>query len=147
MNKVIVKVVGLQRDAQGEENRIEMMSVGKHYYKNGINYVLYEDRDLGETEKTSTLLKIGEDRVTLIRKGSIVQEQYFEEAAHCSSVYRTPYGDFTLSVLTNKLEIDYGSVSGEIRIDYAMAVNGEWQSENRLQIHICADGAESNQMN
>ena len=37
MNRVIVKVVGLQKDMFGEENRIEMVSVGKHYEKNGVN--------------------------------------------------------------------------------------------------------------
>lgn len=147
MNKVIVKVIGMQKDAIGEENRIEMTSIGKHYYKNGINYVLYDDSDAGGMGNISTLLKIADGCVTLIRKGDVMQEQRFEVDELSSSVYRTPFGNMTLSVRTSRLEIDYGSVSGDIQIDYALTVNGRWQSDNRLHIHVLADRTASNQLN
>lgn len=147
MNKVIVTVIGVQKDASGEENRIELVSVGKHCYKNGINYVLYEDSEISGMQGTSTLLKIAKNHVTLVRRGEVTQEQHFAEMACSSSVYTTPYGKMTLSVATNKLEIHYGSVSGAIAIDYALSVDGQWQSNNQLQIKICADGATCSNMN
>lgn len=139
MNKVIVKVVGLQKDMFGEENRIEMVSVGKHYHKNGVNYIVYEDSEASGLVGTKTLLKVGGDSVTLVRKGSLMQEQYFAKDELSSGVYATPFGKMKLAVFTNKLEIDYGSVSGRIAIEYVLSINGKWQSDNALQIDICAD--------
>lgn len=147
MDKVIVTVVGLQKDSFGEENRIELTSVGKHYYKNGIHYILYDDCEISGMQGTTTMLKITDSDVTLVRKGKVVQEQHFTLDKKSSSSYTTPYGQMELSVLTKKIDIDYASVSGDINIAYELAVNGQWQSDNQLNITICADGADCSNMN
>lgn len=77
MNKVIVKVRGEQRDAEGEVNKIEMMAEGEHYFRNGKHYILYDDATLDEKKNTATVLKIAADSMTLMRKGAVVQEQRF----------------------------------------------------------------------
>ena len=43
MEKVIVKVRGEQTGADGETNAIEVVAEGRHYEKNGMHYVLYDD--------------------------------------------------------------------------------------------------------
>ena len=147
MNKVVITVIGIQKDAMGEENRIEFVTTGTHYFKNGIHYVLYEDSEVSGMEGTSNLLKIADHHVTLVRKGAVSQEQHFELAKKSSSVYRTPYGRLTLTVLTNKLDICYGSISGNIDIVYELSIDGHWQSENQLQISVCADAETYSHMN
>jgi len=147
MNKVIVKVVGSQLDAAGEENSIKMMAEGRHYYRSGKHYILYDDPDLGKEKGSSTLLKVAEDSITLLRRGEVTQEQYFAKHKESTSVYRTPYGSLDLSVRTKAIDIAYGSVSGNIDIVYAMSVNGTWQSDNKLHIEICAAGTENNKLN
>ncbi len=139
MNKVVVTVIGMQRDASGEENRIEFVTTGTHSFKNGIHYILYEDSEVSGMEGTSNLLKIADAHVTLIRKGAVTQEQRFEIAKKSSSIYTTPYGKLTLTALTHKLDICYGSISGNVDIVYELSVDGRWQSENHLQISVCAD--------
>ena len=52
-----------------------------------------------------------------------------------------------LSVRTQNMEIAYGTVSGEIRVDYAMAINGTWQSDNTLSIEISPDASEVGRLN
>jgi len=52
-----------------------------------------------------------------------------------------------LSVKTNDINIKYGSVSGTVIIDYALSMEGQWQSDNLLHIEICADKKEKNQLN
>lgn len=147
MDKVIVTVVGIQKDGLGEENRIELVSIGKHYYKNGVHYILYNDGEISGMDGTSTLLKISEKDVTLVRKGTIMQEQYFAEAVESASLYKTPYGNLNLSVLTHKLTISYGSISGNIDIVYGLSIDGKWQSDNEMHIEICAEQAKNSQMN
>jgi len=147
MNKVIVTVVGRQKDAAGEENTIKMVAAGKHYYRNGQNYVLYEDHELSGATETSTLLKIAEDSLTLLRRGAVTQEQYFAKGKESRSAYSTPYGELELSIRTQDIDIVYGSISGNIDIVYALSINGQWQSDNELHIAICADQAENNNLN
>jgi len=137
MNKVIVTVVGSQRDASGEENRIKTLSNGQHYCRNGKDYILYEDNELSVDSKTSTLLKIGKDSLTLLRHGAVEQEQHFSVGKESASIYRTPYGTLDVSTKTKKIDIKYDSPVGTIDIEYTLSINGKWQSDNGLHISIC----------
>ena len=147
MNKVIVKVRGQQTDAQGEVNTIEMMAEGEHYFRNGKHYILYDDTSLDQKNSTATVLKISTDSLTLLRKGAVVQEQHFSLARESRSTYQTPYGELALAVKTKRMDIVYGTVSGNIDVAYAMSVNGQWQSTNELHIEVCADEKEKQKLN
>ena len=147
MDKVIVKIIGSQTDGTGEVNRIELMAEGRHYYRNGKHYVLYDDAMTNKDQKTATVLKIAANSLTLLRKGDVMQEQYFQPQQEHSSVYRTPYGNLDLAVRTEKINIVYGTVSGNIDVAYAMSVNGQWQSSNELHIEISAADTESRRLN
>ena len=147
MNKVIVKVRGEQRDAEGEVNKIEMMAEGEHYFRNGKHYILYDDATLDEKKNTATVLKIAADSMPVMRKGAVVQDQRFALEKESRSTYHTPYGDLALSVETKSIEIVYGTVSGNIDVAYAMSVNGRQQSMNELHIEVCADESEKQRLN
>jgi uncharacterized beta-barrel protein YwiB (DUF1934 family) len=147
MDRVIVKVKGQQTDAAGETSRIEMVAEGRHYYRNGWHYVLYDDQLAEDKAAAATILKIAPDTMVLLRNGSVNQEQRFAAAQESRSVYRTPYGNLDLSVTTNTIDIIYGTVSGNIDINYAMAINGKWQSQNELHIEICAAAGENSRLN
>ncbi len=135
MDNVIVRVRGEQTCADGETNQIEVVAEGRHFYKNGLHYVLYDDHMADEP--ISTTLKIAPDSVLLLRRGAISQEQRFVEGVESTGEYRTPFGSLSLSVATSHMEVACGDVSGEIHVDYAMFVNGAWQSDNALHIEIC----------
>ena len=144
MNKVVVKVLGNQKDIYGEENKIEVVSVGKHDCKNDVHYVLYNDSESLGVDHTSTLLKIDKDNVTLIRKGKVEQTQFFKKLETSSSNYKTPFGNMRLTVLTKELDIAFGTVTGDIVIDYELAIDGQWQSENELRINISTENVADN---
>ena len=145
MEKVIVTVRGEQTGADGETNAVEVVAEGRHYYKNGMHYVLYDDHM--EEETVSTVLRIEPDRLHLTRNGAIAQDQYFMNGLESTSEYQTPFGSMKLSVRTRNMEIAYGTVSGEIHVDYAMAINGMWQSDNTLSISVCPEASEVGRLN
>ncbi|MBQ9377532.1 MAG: DUF1934 domain-containing protein [Schwartzia sp.] len=145
MDRVIVRVRGEQTCADGETNRIEVVAEGRHFYKNGLHYVLYDDHMADE--KISTTLKIAPDSVLLLRRGAVSQEQRFVEGTESTSEYRTPFGSLELSVATSRMEVACGDVSGEIHVDYAMFVGGTWQSDNALHIEICPVPGEIGRLN
>ena len=145
MDKVIVKVRGEQTGADGETNAIEVVAEGRHFEKNGMHYVLYDDHM--EEEPISTVLAIEPHRLRLTRNGAITQDQYFMNGVESTSEYRTPFGSLKMSVTTRNMEIAYGTVSGEIHVDYAMALNGMWQSDNALHITVSPDASEVGRLN
>ena len=120
MDRVIVKVRGEQTGADGETNAVEVVAEGRHYFKNGMHYVLYDDHMADES--ISTMLKIEPDRLHLTRSGAVTQEQHFANGMESTSEYVTPLGSLTLSVRTRNMEISYGTVSGK------SAWTTRWQS-------------------
>lgn len=137
MDKVIVKVKGRQTDAVGEVSSVEMVAEGRHYFRNGKHYVLYNDEVMtGDSSSTETILKIAPDSLMLLRKGGINHEQFFALNKLSTSIYSTPYGKMQLEVKTDKINIEYGTVSGNIDVNYEMSINGKWQSKNELNIEV-----------
>lgn len=136
---VVVKVRGSWQDAEGKKDSIRTEAKGHHYFHRGKHYVIYEDESLQQGTKISTVLKIDEDMMTLLRRGPLEQEQRFEAGREHTSVYRTPYGNIDLAVRTEALSVHYGDVAGSVDIRYGLWVNGAFQSQNRLHIEIEED--------
>lgn len=137
-NPVVIRVKGSFRDAEGKEDEILTVAKGRHYFHRDKHYVLYDDDSLQQGTKTPTVLKIGRDTMTLLRHGSVEQEQHFECGAERLSTYRTPYGNINLAVRTDELSVHYedGEVAGMVDIRYDLFIDGVFQSSNRLHIEV-----------
>ena len=136
MDTVVVSVIGIQRDQAGEENRLELIAVGRHYKKNDIDYIRYEESAVSGLEGTKTTLKISDKRLLLLRSGKVQQRMVFQQDAVSDSLYRTPLGNFNLSVKTNKLTVELSEGLGQIQVAYELLLDGQWQSANQLVIEI-----------
>ena len=134
MNKVIVKINSKQKGS--EENTVQTKALANHHVRGGISYVIYKENDLVDKQETSTMLKIGEDFLTLTRSGGVKQQQHFAEGQVSSSDYETPYGKLQLTVKTHRFKMVSDAEGRIIEIDYALYINGGWQSDNELIIKI-----------
>lgn len=139
---VFIKVLGSQRDAQGEENKIELFTQGRSYEKNGVQYITYQETEISGMEGATTLLKIYSDHVILVRMGTIEQRQEFRVGQCNPSNYITPFGTMKMGVRTTRLRINRaengGCVTGII-IDYQLEIDGQWQSANTLSVTVQGD--------
>jgi len=146
MERVIVHVRGAQTDPEGETSCIETVAEGRHYYKGGKHYVLYDDQ-MTDTGEVSTVLKIEPAAMVLLRSGAICQEQRFVVNEESISEYRTPFGSLQMAVRTEKLDVVYGSVTGNIDVIYAMSIDGQVQSQNELHIEVTIPEGEARRLN
>ena len=48
MKPVLVSVKSIQRNKEGEELKMELVSEGKYYVKDGTQYIVYEESELTE---------------------------------------------------------------------------------------------------
>lgn len=138
-NKVVVTVVGTQRDDKGEENTIELISVGRMYTKNGIHYITYDESALSGMEGATTLIKLYSGHLSVVRMGSVEHKQEFRQGEKSYSTYITPYGTMKMNVYTNRLATAIVGASGTIDVNYELEIDGQWQSSNTLSIHIRED--------
>lgn len=128
-----VKTVQLMKDAEPEV--IDLFSEGVLYRKKGATYLAYDESELSGIANNRVILKIKEDgSVKMNRFGEFQTEMLFKKKYRQTSIYSTPYGDFRVEVLTDKVEIDLRERSGEIYIEYNVSISGTPEVKNRLSI-------------
>lgn len=142
IDRVLITVIGSQRDAQGEENKIELFTQGRKYAKNGVDYIAYQETEINGLDGAATLLKIYQDYVILVRMGTVEQRQEFRLGERCFSSYITPFGSLKMSVRTTRLTVTRASAGGSVtgvHIEYELEIDGQWQSANTLNVTVQGD--------
>lgn len=86
---VILTVKGHQTDI-GEDATTELITGAAYYYRNGKHYILYDEVDPESGEQSGNTIKISDDRVDVIRRGSGRTHMVFEKEKQISSQYHTP---------------------------------------------------------
>ena len=69
MKRVLVSVKSVQRDIDGQDTVVELISPGTSQEKNGIQYIRYEESSVTGLEGVKTTIKIYEDSIVLLRTG------------------------------------------------------------------------------
>ena len=137
MKEVMIKIEGIQKDADGEENVIEMMTEGKFYEKTNAMYLVYKETELSGMEGCVTTVKLTRKKILMKRFGTSVSEMIFEKGKRYAANYNTPYGSFDLEVLTKHMDYTINDAhKGDINIEYEIKLEAMTESENRLNIRI-----------
>ena len=99
MKPVLVSVQSIQRDPEGQELKIELVSEGKYYVKDGTQYIVYEESELTEMKGVTTVIKVlPGGSVLLLRLGKLRQRQEFHKGKVTYSQYETPVGTFDVKM-------------------------------------------------
>lgn len=133
---VIITIIGTQKDFQGEEARIELITAGRCYDKKGVRYIVYQDTEISGLEGVTTMLKLYDKDVVLVRTGSVNHKQEFCLGEKRHSAYITPYGTMQMGILTKGLRMSLDDISTSLEISYELEMNGQWQSANTLSVSI-----------
>lgn len=136
MINIVVKIIGIQRDAQGSESRIELTTAGHYYEKRGVKYIVYKDTEISGLDGVTTMLKVYDQYVILVRMGSVKHQQEFRLGTKSQSTYVTPYVTMEMGILTQNIEMVLNDPAMNIQIRYELEINGQWQSTNTLSISV-----------
>ena len=138
-SEIKLRIIGTQRDEEGEENKIELVTEGKLYRKDGADYITYEESEISGMENSRTRLKLEKDRVQMKRMGQSSSEMVFcKEQIHTLD-YKTPYGIFKMQISTESLEVEIREelVGSTVELSYTLAmVDSSSSTENKLKIEI-----------
>lgn len=137
MKDVMLKIKGKQKSLEGEESVIELITEGKFYNKNGAYYLVYDESEISGMEGSTTTLKIQGQKVSMKRFGNNTSKLIFEKGKKHVSEYETMYGDMTMEVMTNDLDINIsGAGKGSIDLSYRLNILDSLESNNHLTIDI-----------
>ncbi len=135
---VYISIKGSQ-SYDDDQNKMEVTTAGKFYDKDGKYYVSYVEGELTGMEKCNTTIKVSPDgTVTMMRHGQTNTHMIFEKDKCHIGHYETPYGDFTISVTANKIDVSLDENGGNIDIDYIMDINNVARSRNGISLTIRA---------
>ena len=136
--KVLITINGTQGDAP--EDSIQTMQQGKYRFVGGKHVCTYneiaETGDGVSSETISNLLKIGDDFVSLTKRGSASTEMFFKKGAQHTGIYETPFGSLQMSLFTNLLSISCEKDTIDIKIEYGLEMNYSHVSDNKIHIQI-----------
>ena len=134
---VILTVRGHQTDL-GEDATTELIAGAAYYYRNGKHYILYDEIDPESGEQSGNTIKIGEDRVDVIRRGAGKFHMVFEKEKQISSQYHTPAGVIQMEIFTSRLRTRQEGENIETEIVYDLHMNDVFISECRVVIRVAS---------
>lgn len=133
--KVLISVKTIQL-VNGQPEEMELITQGK-FYKNGDSYfAVYDESEISGMKGTQTTLKIGENNISIIRKGTTTSNLFFKEGTNHVSLYDTPYGTLEVSVNPKKVMVQVDDDGGNVELQYKMQTPGVEAVENELKLNI-----------
>ena len=149
---ILVSISGLQMavgDTEGNDDEpIEVLSAGSYYFKNGKNYVLFEEAVEGMQGVIKTQIKWkGTEFLEVTKKGLSNVHMIFEKNKKNRCYYNTPFGQLNLGIFMTDMMVDEKEDCIEIRAEYALDVNFEPLSECTIRIRICPRDAKDFSLN
>lgn len=140
MKDIMLKIIGKQFTGQEDEERMEFVTEGKLYERNGAKYLVYDESEFSGFPGCKTTLKLTENSIRMKRVGKQAgygTELIFEEGRRFSSAYHTPYGDMDMEVLTSRVKNNLSAEGyGDIFINYHVSLGGMAEGRNSLQIEV-----------
>ena len=155
MNRVLVSIKNIQRDMNGEDTVVELISPGSFYEKNGVQYVRYEESSVTGLDGVKTTIKIYPDSIVLMRTGAVNMRHQYIRGQEREAIYETPYGDMHMAVKTHELTMNFpekgtsaeDGLVGFVHLGYDISIQGEWQFYNQLDIHVREDKEHGHERN
>lgn len=132
--KAIISVSSKQ--SLNQEDIIEVVTPGDFYKKENYYYAVYEETEISGMSGTTTTLKIGKDKFSLIRMGSTSAKMDFDKKVKNISMYNTPYGTLELKIETKDLDINIDDDGGNVLVNYNMSLSGQTPYNTMLKINI-----------
>lgn len=137
MNKnVIINVKSTQTDIDNDASTLELITEGKYYQKGSNYYISYKESEVTGMLGTTTTLKVEDGVVTLMRFGKVNSQFVFQKGQKHISAYETEYGNFTIGVYANNVDININDAGGEIRVGYRIEIDNQSTGRNDFYMFI-----------
>ena len=132
--EIILSIVGEQVTPDGDTNRMEMVTEGRFYERDGLKYLEYEENETSGLGSTMTTITIGPDIVSLMRQGRNTTHMVFKEGKKSYNIYNTPMGSMEMGVWPTSMVINMGEDKGDLSLEYELNIGGQYAGENMISV-------------
>ena len=96
---VLVSVKGIfLAPSETESDSAQVIAPGQYFERRGSRYITYEEHSSDFEEPIRNLIKIGEGRIEILKRGLISTNLVFEKGEMHMSHYTMPYGSIVMGV-------------------------------------------------
>ena len=132
----LVKVRIVSRNKGDESQTIEHHYSGQFAEKQGKNYVIYAENEQSGLEGTKTTIKWDQERILILRNGSVQHRQEFARGLIDHSVYLTPYLKIPLKTETRYIYTYFRKGVWHLEIEYNLYHDDALYGEMQILVEI-----------
>lgn len=133
---VLINIKGIQKDCENQKEDVELLTEGVFYKEKEKYYLVYNETEVTGMEGTTTTVEIENEKVSIIRNGFVNNQLLFIPSKKTTSYYDTQFGSLTVSILSDKVNVNVDDFGGKLDINYRMDINDEFANESSLSINI-----------
>jgi uncharacterized beta-barrel protein YwiB (DUF1934 family) len=139
MKPVKIRIISSVEDQNGRQQPSEQICFGRMAEKNGTNYVFYEESEVTGLEGTKTTIKWNDERIIILRSGTLDHRQEFCQGLVDKSLYQTPYLKIPLETATKYLYTGFRKGVWNLEIEYSLSHSGQPYGDMKILIEIEED--------
>lgn len=139
MKPVKIRIISSVKDENGRQQPSEQICFGRMAEKNGTNYVFYEESEVTGLEGTKTTIKWNDERIIILRSGTLDHRQEFCQGLVDKSLYQTPYLKIPLETATKYLYTGFRKGVWNLEIEYFLSHSGQPYGDMKILIEIEED--------
>lgn len=139
MQAVKIRILSTTKEGGGAAQSIEQRYKGTMAAKNGKYYVMYNEDAQSGLEGTKTTVKWDQQRVIILRSGTVTHRQEFYRGYLDQSVYRTPYMTIPLTTETSYLYTYFRDGVWRLEVEYTLYHGDAPYGEMKILIEIEED--------
>ncbi len=137
MQDVIIDIKGTQ-EVDGDEDVIELTTVGKMNVIGGKTYLRYNDSVATGVEGVNCVIKIDpkDNSVVMSRSGALNSRMYIKKGQRHICHYETGQGVLTLGVFGETVQENISDKGGSLYMSYTLDINYGMISRNKVEINV-----------
>jgi uncharacterized beta-barrel protein YwiB (DUF1934 family) len=132
---VIISIKGVQTDFV-DNNQVEMITAGQYYKKNEKHYIQYLDNNLQDNQETKTTVKIGTEKIEILRHGGTNTHMIFEMNKKNMTHYDTPFGALLIGVKTKEINFKEEENQLDLEVIYQLEINHNYIGDNSFELKV-----------
>lgn len=135
-----MKGIQTLEEEMGQEDALELITVGEYYFRNNTHFLLYDEMMEGFTEPTHNMVKIRPGKMEVRKKGLVNVQMIFERDKKNLAFYQTPYGIIEMEIAATKVALEETEECMDIRAEYALGMNGNPVADCVMQLRVTPKG-------
>lgn len=136
LSEKVIEIRSVITDGEGNEDVIEMNTVGKYGLKNGKVYLSYDDSSSVGVDDVTTILTVQNDMVVLKRTGALQSRLEIEKGERHQCHYSTQFGNLSVGIFGEMVDIKLDESGGKLSMEYTIDVNSQLLSKNNVEITV-----------